>query len=656
MSSSDREKMKLGLDQNITRRDFLGRSLIGSGAVLLSQAAPLARAGGSPASNHAPSGSPWTGYGGVGDYAWSNGNTEAVQLAAHEVRDGKHDQFNDLPVEEEYDLIVVGGGFSGLSTAWEFAQQRQPDQNCLVLENHPIFGGEAKQNTFEVNGQLLSVPQGSNEAGVPPPPEIAAQITFIGASFLHYSRNWYNLGLPSKLEFQALVGGAEKIRIPNGHYAPMLAEDNYDVGYYFSDNKGGGSWAKNPMADHFASADIPAHLRKEYDEFTHNRRDVISSRDDVDRWLDSMTYKDLLEKELGYDPAITAFMDPLIAVGNYGVACDGISAYAAKRLSFSGTYPSDQPNPFKKMHGFTFEGGNTAVLRHLVKALVPRGIRGGQNFRDITYGDVDFPALDRKDNPINLRLNATAVRVEHEGKASSSESVLITYNHGGKLRRVRAKAVVLASGSWVNRRVVRDMPETHLNAYNQFNHGPVLTVNVALTNWRFMEKLGIAAARWFDGLGWHTTVRSYAIGPKGSKGPALHPDHPTVLTLYVPFLHPGYDTKTQGMLGRNSLLAKSYADIELEVRQQLTRLFGASGFDARRDIAGIILNRWGHAYVSPQPGFFFGKNGQPAPRDVASERFGRIAFAHSEFGGNQNMMQAMHEAHRATKQVMPLIS
>jgi hypothetical protein len=41
-------------------------------------------------------------------------------------------------------------------------------------------------------------------------------------------------------------------------------------------------------------------------------------------------------------------------------------------------------------------------------------------------------------------------------------------------------------------------------------------------------------------------------------------------------------------------------------------MFARAEFDAKRDIAGIILNRWGHASLNPQPGFFFGKDGKPA--------------------------------------------
>ena len=60
-------------------------------------------------------------------------------------------------------------------------------------------------------------------------------------------------------------------------------------------------------------------------------------------------------------------------------------------------------------------------------------------------------------------------------------------------------------------------------------------------------------------------------------------------------------------------------------------MFGKQGFDGRRDIAGIILNRWGHAYLAPQPGFFFGKDGKPAPAELMRRQpFARIAFANSD--------------------------
>ena len=82
-------------------------------------------------------------------------------------------------------------------------------------------------------------------------------------------------------------------------------------------------------------------------------------------------------------------------------------------------------------------------------------------------------------------------------------------------------------------------------------------------------------------------------------------------------------------------------------------MFAAGGFDPRRDIAGIILNRWGHAYVNPQPGFFFGSGGNPAPRDILRQRpHGRIAFANTDLAGASDHRNSIREADRAVQQLV----
>ena len=145
------------MTDSISRRDFVNGVLVGAGAGLLTRAEPAAAANAS--GDYAPSGSPWTGYGGVGDYRWSNGNTEVVRDAAHGIRDRLYPDPR-LPVRETFDLVVIGGGFSGTTAAYEFNKQAKPGQTCLVLENHPIFGGEAKQN------ELMLTATGSCAAGI----------------------------------------------------------------------------------------------------------------------------------------------------------------------------------------------------------------------------------------------------------------------------------------------------------------------------------------------------------------------------------------------------------------------------------------------------------------------------------------------------------
>src|SRR5258706_15201480 len=80
--------------------------------------------------------------------------------------------------------------------------------------------------------------------------------------------------------------------------------------------------------------------------------------------------------------------------------------------------------------------------------------------------------------------------------------------------------------------------------------------------------------------------------------------------------------------------------------RKLPAMFGAYGFDPKRDIAGLIPNRWGHAYVVPQPGFYFGRDGKPAPREVVRKGYGRVRFEHSELTGFQLWHAAARESGR----------
>ena len=101
------------------------------------------------------------------------------------------------------------------------------------------------------------------------------------------------------------------------------------------------------------------------------------------------------------------------------------------------------------------------------------------------------------------------------------------------------------------------------------------------------------------------------------------------------------------------MLSTSFREYERRIREQFTEMFASGGFSAQRDIAGIILNRWGHAYLSPQPGFFFGQDGKPAPREILRNApFGRIAFANTDLAGAMDHRYSILEAQRAVQQLL----
>jgi spermidine dehydrogenase len=637
----------LGLTSRITRRDFVNGALVGSGAAL------MAGRGRAATTSFAPSGSPWTGYGGVGDYSWANGNTEAVINAAHGIRDRTYPAASGKAVDEEVDLVIVGGGFSGMTAAYEFTKRGGTGRTCLLLENHPVMGGEAKQNEFIVDGRRLTAPQGSNGA-------LTLKTSFVKGSFDGdtydvYTDYYRELGMPAQFDLEPLAGGAERYEIPNYHFGPMApgSESGYETGYYFR----GHGWVANPARDKFAKTPWPPAAQKDMDDFVHFRR-TLPTMSGVDAWLDSITYYDLLDK-LNYGPQVRQYIDPYMAVANFGVGGNAISGYAAKRLGLPGTNIPDldaKPKSGRDGSGdigvVSFPGGNATILRMMLARMIPGAIGGDGSIAATASAPINFARLDRAGAPLRIRLGATAIDVRHEGNPATAGHVLVTYVRNGKIRKVRAKSVVMASGGWVTRNIVSDLPETFAAAYREFHHGPVLTANVALRNWRFFDKLGFTAARWFEGLGWHVSVRrNVAFGITKP----LTPDDPIVLTFYIAILNPDLPASEQGPASRMQIFSTSYTDYEQQIRTQMTEMFGVGGFDARRDIAGIVLNRWGHAFCAPQPGFFLGRNGQAPPPEVLRQPHGRIVFAHSELQGLMSMAHGMKEAYRGATQALAML-
>jgi len=632
----------LGMDSAITRRDFLESTLLASGAALFGAASP-AQLLEAQARNESAA-ADFNGFGGVGEYTASNGNTWEVLSTGHKIRDGVFEKAiaTAQDTAEVFDCVIVGGGISGLAAALFFTRSAVASATTLILENHPIFGGEAKQNEFEVDGQRLVGHQGS-----------AIYFAQYPRSFL--AQFYDSIGLKEPhLDYQKWGGSGPEMpigRTPYDSAGMSTGQYGFFFGAQFSAKPG--VWQIDPVGKKFANAPVPDATKKELLRWYSGAASQASpfsgpkfEGDDISRHLDSITLEEHYIRQYKLSREfIRMFLSPDLGGGS-GLGADALSAYC--------DYAADLLHPYEGKGEAVqmFPGGNTTIARLMVKALIPSAISGDATVEGVTRGKVNFAALDEKDSPAKMRLGATAISVQHDVSPEKSESVSIVYAVGEKLFRVRTRSVVMAGGSWTAGHIIRDLPQAHREAYAQFFRSPCLMANVALRNWRFLAKLGMTGCRWFgSGVGNYLELRRLAT--VGDVPKTISPDSPVVLTLKVLYSYPGLSTEEQGQRGRGEMLATSFRDYERRIRQQFTDMFSEAGFDASRDIAGIVLNRWGHAYLSAQPGFFFGTNRKPAPRDILrAAPFGRIAFANTDLAGAMDHRFSILEAQRAVQQLL----
>ena len=637
MSNSRRQPGEdvLGMKAEITRRDFLGSTLLASGALLLEGVAPSALLAGADE---------FSGYGGVGEYSHSNGNTLEVLLAGHKMRDRAYDLLpaDTVDTREVYDCVIVGGGISGLAAALFFLRHAGPGRSVLILENHPIFGGEAKQNEFEVEGKRLIAHQGSAIYLVPYPHSFIA-------------RFYDSIGLHTpKLQYQKWAGPGPAMALGRTPYdSAGLSRGQYGFWFGAKFGQADGLWLVDPICKQMQGAPVAETTRKELQRWFSGKAAEEAKfelpkyeGDAASRRLDSMSLEQHYIEHYGVSrETIRGFLSP-VEGGGSGLGPDALSAYC--------DYAADLLHPFDDGTGEAvqmFPGGNTTIARLMVKTLIPQSIEGPLGVDAVSRGTVKFDTLDSPGAPARIRLSSTTVSVRHDGDPAKAETLSIAYTRDGKVFRVRARSAVMAGGSWTTKHIVQDLPQEHREAYAQFYRSPCMMANVAVRNWRFLHKMGISGCRWFEGVGNYMDVCRQAL--VGNNDAQISPDSPVVLAVKVLYSYPGMSTEDQGHRGRGEMLATSFRDYERLIREQFTAMFGAAGFDAKRDIAGIVLNRWGHAYLSPQPGFFFGKDGNPAPRDtLRSAPFGRIAFANTDLAGAMDHRYSILEGLRAVNQLL----
>jgi len=641
VTSKEPKDHNLGEERAIPRRDFLQGALLAAATTLTG----VLSAKPAPAAVEFPGAQDHPGYY-PPQLTGLRGSHVGSFEAAHAARDGK------IPADardtgQTYDLIVVGGGISGLSAAYFYRSRKSRPSRVLILDNHDDFGGHAKRNEFELDGRLQLLNGGTLAIDSPRPysPVAAGLIRDLGIDDVEaMSRRIEDHGFYRSLG----LGGAV-----------FLDRETFGADFL------GVGLGSVPVAKLFEKSPLSAQARADIERVEEGTTDYFPELTSAQKkpTLSKMSYRDFLVQVVKVDPQAAAYYQTRTN-GFWGVGFDAINALDCWALGFPGfkglrLEPGSIPHMgysaagiadtggSKRLH---FPDGNASIARLLVRKLLPEAVPG-HSADDIVTSRVLYDRLDIPGSDVRLRLSSTAVRVQNVGSNSNPSGVAVTYVRDGAAYTVRGKQCVLACWNMMIPYLCPDLPDKQKAALHSLVKAPLVYTSVALRNWEAFAKLKVAH---ISAPGsYHTSIALNAHVNVGEYRSSASAKEPVLVHMTRVPWHLGLPEHEQNKVGRAELLGTPFATFERNIRDQLSRMLGAGGFDPSADIEAITVNRWPHGYA-PEYNPLWDPDLPPdeQPNIVGRARFGNITIANSDSGRAAYTDSAIDQADRAVNELL----
>lgn len=572
------------------------------------------------------------------------GNHEGSYDAAHALawQGQKPDDYTAL--KEQYDLIVVGAGISGLAAAWFYRQQVGKNARILLLDNHDDFGGHARRNEFHYNGTMLLGGGGSGN--------------------FEDARNFSPAakGLLKDMGFD--IDKLREAMLPRGLQAPMDAPMGMynDREHFGTDSISNGAWllAWQGVGNYRELIDtlpLPKPERETLVGFIDGSLKLKKPlpAGDLLTTMKGISYETFATEYVGLSKLATALFNPFLRI-THCTGPDSISILEGIKAGLPGlSLLGPAAMEALASTGWAFEGvdfvylpdGNASFARQIVRKLIPR-VAPGSTVEDLIDARFDYSQLDRADHPVRLRLNSTAVNAVN----NTDGSVSVSYVQQGNAYRVKAKHCILACYNGVMPHICPQMPDEQKRNVAYGVKAPLVLAHVLLNNSRAITKAG-AEVFLCPNSYFAMVTKGFASNLGNYKTPVA-PDDPMLVYMMTSPNIANDGTKTARdlyRLGRHQLYSTTFDDYEKTIRHQLTGMFSTSGFNADRDIEAITVNRWSHGYAYTYLDLYDPEwPAGHAPHELGRKQLGRISFAGSDTEAYAYLHKAVDAAWRAVNE------
>jgi spermidine dehydrogenase len=558
-------------------------------------------------------------------------------------------EFADL--DEEYDMVVVGAGISGIAAAYLYQQQAGKDKRILLLDNHDDFGGHAKRNEFHYQGHMILGAGGSGYFGSPSSyaPETKKIIKDAGfdTDELKNSTEPNYYGSPIGLYMPGRDSDSES----------MVHGDWMHAWHGYGDYRG--------LVKKLPFSDSEKEKLLGFIEGSRSLEKELPS-EDLKTTVRSISYKTFLTDYVGLKEETCAWnsifdlyylagfdcisLSEAISVGLPGAKVLSQDVLGALELGLS---EEEQQQGASDKDGITDQAwmpdGNASFCRQIVRLMIP-GVASGKTVESLFAARFDYSQLDRADHPVRLRLNSTVVNVAN----NPDRSVSVSYVQQGKSYRLKTKRCILACYNGLIASMCPELPQEQKDNLLYGVRGPMLAVNVLLRNGHafYQDESQIYQCP-TSPFALVTKAPPVAMG--GYKVTSDPKDPMVIYMLGAPAAGIPNDgsltTRDIYRMGRRDVYSRSFESYEEDIRTQLTGMFGPNGFDADRDIEAITLNRWAHGYAYNRFELFdpaWPEGG--APYELGRKQIGRISIANSDSEARSNLDGAIIAAWRAVQE------
>lgn len=584
------------------------------------------------------------------------GSNNASYQFAHMLRDGDKFDFSIIKPKEEYDLVIVGAGISGLAAAFFYQEKFGKDKKILILDNHDDFGGHARRNEFNLKDQTILSYGGSESFQSPKAlysKEVLHLLNSLGINIDKLAKdfdvNFYpDLKLSRGVYFSKSEFGVDKI--VSGNPRKVICDD------IPTDKTNGKSVEEFINEFPFNSKD-----KKDLISLFKSEKDYLKgmSKEEKEKYIQKTSYKKFLEEKVKLSNEAIKFFegmsDDFLALGIDAISCEDARISFLPGFDKLGLDPIEGEALAEMEEPYIYHcaDGNASVARLLVKRLIPNICKENENLDDITLSHFDYSQLDLKQNKVKIRLNSTVINAEN-----TKNGALITYVKQGKTYRVKSKKVVMANYNSMIPYIIPTLPKEQKEALSKNVKTSLLHTKVIIKNWEPFIKLGVHEI-YSPRMPYARTKLDYPVDignyhhPRDPKKPiCVHMVcSPLVFANIQGINLEGMDARDRARIGRNLLITMSFEKHEKIIRDQLQGMLGSAGFDHQKDIEAIIVNRWGHCYSYTENSLYDDPKEVEETIKTARKPFKNIVIANSDSDWQAYMHAAIDQAYRAISEL-----